>query len=157
MIGQEDPSKTEKATPKRRNKQRQEGSVAKSEEITKAMVLLSGVLALRFMMGYYHDQFTEIYQWTFREAIFLEVDKATAYALFTWSLHKIALLVLPFLLVLFFTSYMTMRLQVGKLWTLKPLKPKFSKIFSIMKGIKKLMISPDAFVKLCKKIGRAHV
>ena len=119
------------------------------------MVLLSGVLALRFMIGYYHDQFTEIYQWTFREAIFLEVNKSTAYALFTWSIQKIALLVLPFLLVLFFTSYMTMRLQVGKLWTLKPLKPKFAKMFNIMKGIKKLMISPDAFVKLGKSLLQA--
>jgi flagellar biosynthetic protein FlhB len=155
MIGQEDPSKTEKATPKRRDKQRAEGSVAKSEEITKALVLLSGVLALRFMIGYYQEQFTEIYQWTFREAMFIEVNKTTAYALFVWSIQKMALLVLPFLLVLFFTSYMTMRLQVGKLWTLKPLKPKFAKMFNIMKGLKKLMISPDAFVKLAKSLLQA--
>ena len=155
MIGQEDPSKTEKATPKRRDKQREEGSVAKSEEITKAMVLLSGVLALRFMMGYYQEQFTEIYQWTFREAIFIEINKSSAYALFAWSIKKMALLVLPFLLVLFFTSYMTMRLQVGKLWTLKPLKPKFAKLFNIMAGLKKIMISPDAFVKLAKSLLQA--
>ena len=66
-----------------------------------------------------------------------------------------AILVLPFLIVLFITSYMTMRLQVGKLWTLKPLKPKFAKMFNIMTGIKKLMISPDALVKLGKAMLQA--
>ncbi|MBI9079159.1 MAG: flagellar biosynthesis protein FlhB [Pseudodesulfovibrio sp.] len=155
MIGQEDPSKTEKATPKRRKKQRTEGNVAKGEEITKAMVLLAGVLALRFMITFYRDQFTEIYRWTFTEAIFLEVNQATAYALFTWSIQKMALLLLPFLLVLVFVSWLTMRLQVGKLWTTKPLKPKFGKIFNVMSGLKKLLISPQALIKLGKSILQA--
>jgi len=155
MIGQEDPSKTETATPKRRNKQRKDGNVAKGEEITKAMVLLAGVLALRLMIGFYQDQFTEIYRWTFTEAINLEVDKSTAYALFAWGIKKMALIVLPFLLVLAFTSFLTMRLQVGKLWTTKPLKPKFAKMFNIASGLKKLLISPDAFIKLAKSMLQA--
>ncbi len=155
MIGQEDPSKTEKATPKRRNKQREEGNVAKGEEITKTMVLLAGVLTLRFMIGFYQDQFSEIYRWTFQEALFIEIDKSTAYALFSWSIKKMALLVLPFLLVLVFVSWLTLRLQVGKLWTTKPLKPKFAKMFNIMGGLKKLLISPTAFIKLGKSILQA--
>lgn len=156
MIGQEDPSKTETATTKRRNKQREEGSVAKSTEISKALILLAGVLALRSMVGFYHDQFSEIYRWTFSEAMFLEVDKSVAYALFTWSIQKMAIIVLPFLLVLFCTSFLTMRLQVGKLWTLKPMwPPKFAQMFNLMKGIKKLMISPDALIKLGKSLLQA--
>ena len=76
MIGQEDPSKTEKATAKRRNKQREEGNVAKGQEITKVMILLSGALALRALIGFYGDQFTEIYRWTFLQAINFTVDKS---------------------------------------------------------------------------------
>ncbi|WP_272701304.1 flagellar biosynthesis protein FlhB [Desulfovibrio sp. Fe33] len=155
MIGQEDPSKTERATEKRRTKQREEGNVAKGDEITKVMVLLSGVLILRAMIGFYSEQFTEIYRWTFLEAINFTVDKPMAYTLFSWGLKKMALLVVPFMLVIAFVSFLTMRLQVGSLWTTKPLKPKFGKLFNIMRGVKKIMLSPDALIKLAKSILQA--
>ncbi|MDC0335454.1 flagellar biosynthesis protein FlhB [Pseudodesulfovibrio sp.] len=154
-FGQEDPSKTEKATKKRRGKQREEGNVPKGGEFTKVMILLAGVVTLRFLIGYYHDHFVEIYTWTFTEAISIEINKASAYAIFTWGLQKMALILLPFLLVLVFTAYAVLRLQVGKLWTLKPLKPKFGKMFNLMRGLKKLMISPQAFVKLIKSLAQA--
>jgi len=155
MIGQEDPSKTEKATPKRRNKQRKEGNVAKGEEISKVMVLLAGVLTLRAFIGYYHDQFTEIYRWTFTEGILLNVDQNVAYTLFVWGIQKMALLTVPFMVIIAFIAWLTGRLQVGRLWTMKPLQPKFSKIFNIMKGVKKLMLSPDTLIKLAKSMLQA--
>lgn len=154
-MPQQDPSKTEKATHKRRQKQRDEGNVPKGEEITKVMILLAGMFFMRFMIGFYHDQFTEIYDWTFREAIGMTINEATAVSLFTWGLKKITLLVLPLMLVLVFTAYLTLRLQVGKLWTTKPMKPKFSKIFNLMAGLKKLMLSPNALIKLVKSILQA--
>ncbi|WP_207259600.1 flagellar biosynthesis protein FlhB [Desulfovibrio sp. Huiquan2017] len=155
MIGQDDPSKTEKATSKRRDKQRGEGNVAKGQEIPKVMTLLVGVLFLRATIGFYHNQFTEIYRWTFLEAINFQLDKSMAYSLFTWGLGKLALLVVPLMLVLALMSFLSMRLQVGALWTSKPLQPKFGKLFNIANGIKKLMLSPDALLKLCKSLLQA--
>lgn len=155
MIGQEDPSKTEKASAKRRNKQRNEGNVAKGEEITKVVVLLAGLIALRSLIGFYHEQFTEIYRWTFTEAIHIQINEATTYALFTWGVSRMALLVMPLLLVLVFISWLTGRLQVGKLWTTKPLQPKFGKIFNVMSGLKKLFISPATLIKLAKSVLQA--
>ncbi|CCH47424.1 flagellar biosynthesis protein FlhB [Pseudodesulfovibrio piezophilus] len=154
-MAQQDPSKTEKATKKRRDKQREEGNVPKSAEFSKAIVLLAGVLALRFMIGFYHDQFTEIYEWTFREGVNITLNKATAYALFTWSVKKMALLVLPFLLTLVVVSYTTMRLQVGQLWSTKTMKPKFGKMFNILGALQKLFISPKTFINLGKSILQA--
>jgi len=155
MIGQEDPSKTEIATKKRRDKQREEGNVAKGQEIPKVMSLLSGLLVLRAMIGFYHDQFTEIYRWTFLEAINFQVDKPMAYALFTWGIQKMAILVVPFMIIIATVAFLTVRLQVGSLWTGKTLKPKFGKIFNVMSGIKKLMLSPDALLKLGKSLLQA--
>tara|TARA_Y100001954_G_scaffold239636_1_gene317212 strand:+ start:50918 stop:51982 length:1065 start_codon:yes stop_codon:yes gene_type:complete len=154
-MAQKDPSKTEKATDKRRNKQRKEGSVPKSQELSKTLILLAGILALRFLIGFYYEQFTEIYEWTFREAISLDVNKQVAYTLFTWGLQKISIMTLPFLLVLFVVSFTTMRMQVGKLWTLKPLKPKFSKLFNVIGGLKRLFLSPKTLVNLGKSLGQA--
>ena len=155
MIGQEDPSKTEKATQKRRDKQREEGNVAKGQEVPKVLTLLSGVLVLRFMIGFYSDQFTEIYRWTFLEAINFNVDKPMAYSLFVWGIQKMAILVVPFMVVIAFVAFISMRLQVGALWTTKPLTPKFGKLFNLMAGIKKLMLSPDALLKLAKSLLQA--
>ncbi|QGY41012.1 flagellar biosynthesis protein FlhB [Pseudodesulfovibrio cashew] len=154
-MPQKDPSKTEKATEKRRKKQREEGNVPKSEEISKVIILLAGILTLRFMIGFYYDQFSEIFRWAFQDALSIEMDKSIAYTLFTWGLQKMTYLVLPFLLVLFAVSYTTMRLQVGKLWTTKPMKPKFGKLFNITAALQKLFISPQSFIKLGKSILQA--
>jgi len=154
-MAEKDPSKTEDATTKRLNKTREDGNVAKGQEITKVMTLLAGILALRSMIGFYHDQFIEIYQWTFREAIYLTIDQPTVYALFTWSLKKMMIIVLPFLLILFFTAILVLRLQVGNLWSTKVLEPKFGKIFNVVAGLKRLMLSPDALVKLLRSIAQA--
>jgi len=155
MIGQEDPSKTEQATKKRQDKQRTEGNVAKGQELSKVMVLLAGVLTLRFMIGFYHDHLTEIFHWAFKDAIHMQVDKQSAYTLFTWGLQQMAMMVLPYMVIVAFIAWLSERLQVGSLWTAKPLKPKFSKMFNILGGIKKLMLSPDALVKLAKSILQA--
>ena len=41
-----DPSKTERATPKRRNKARREGNVPKSQEMTKTVTIVVGLLGM---------------------------------------------------------------------------------------------------------------
>ena len=52
MFGaQQDPSRTEKATPKRVNKQRSEGNVPKAPELGKAVSLLGGVVILYAWIG----------------------------------------------------------------------------------------------------------
>ena len=155
MIGQDDPSKTEKATEKRRNKQRQEGNVAKGQEVNKVMVLLAGVVAMRVMIGYYHEQFIEIYRWTFTEGLLLEVNQNTAYKLFTWGVGKMAALALPFLLFIACIAWLTGRLQVGSLWTTKAMKPNFSKMFNITGTLKKLFLSPDTLINLSKSLLQA--
>lgn len=150
-----DPSKTEKATGKRRTEQRKKGNVAKGEEITKVMVLLAGMLAIRFMINFYHDQFVEIYTWTFKDAFSIEINKSTAYSLFVWGMKKITIMVLPFMMILAATAFLVIRLQVGKLWTTETMKPKFGKIFNIMGGLQKLMFSPQTFVNLGKSMLQA--
>jgi len=151
-MPQKDPSKTEKATGKRRDKQRKEGNVPKSDEFSKAIILLFALLALRFLIGFYHDQFVEIYDWTFREAVHLEIDKSVAYSLFVWGIQKLGLIVLPFLLVLCAVAFVTLRLQVGKLWTTKNMQFKFGKLFNLSKALQKLFISQQSAVNLGKSL-----
>ncbi|NDV20599.1 flagellar biosynthesis protein FlhB [Pseudodesulfovibrio sp. JC047] len=155
MIGQDDPSKTEKASEKRREKQREDGNVAKGQEISKVMVLLAGVIAMRVMINFYHSEFIEIYRWTFTEAIYWDVDKNSAYTLFTWGIHRMAILAMPILLFVAFMAWLTGRLQVGSLWTMKPMTPKFAKMFNLVNGLKKMFLSPETVINLGKSILQA--
>jgi len=147
-----DPSKTEKATPKRLNKARRDGSVAKGEEMGKVMTLIAGVVCLRVIMGYYYEQFYEIFHWFFTKGIFTQLDKQSVYQLFQWSSQKLAAILLPLFLFIAFIAFIVLRLQVGHLWTTKVFKPKFSKMFNLMQGMKRLMFDIKTAIRLIKSM-----
>ncbi len=151
-FGQEDPSRTEKATPKQVRKQREKGNVPKGQEISKVMTLLAGLVALRFLIGWVYGQLHEVYTWFFRQGLSLDINQSTAYGLLLFCMKKVTLIVLPIMLIVAFIAFVTLRLQVGQLWTTKVFKPKFGKMFNIMKGVKKLMFSPEAFVRLARNL-----
>lgn len=147
-----DPSKTEKATPKRIRKARRDGSVAKGEEMGKIMTLIAGVICLRAIIDIYYEQFYEIFHWFFTEGIFINIDKQSVYLLFQWCSKKLAAILLPLFLFIAFIAYLVLRLQVGKLWTTKIFKPKFSKMFNLMKGLKRLMFDIKTAIRLIKSL-----
>ncbi len=154
-MAEKDPSKTEQATRKRRRKVREDGSVPKSAELGKTMVLLAGVVALRHLVTFYYDELSEIYRWFLGQGLDQEVTQDTAYRLFQWCLLKMARLMLPLMLIMAFVAWLTLRLQVGKLWTTKVMRPKFGKLFNIMAGIKRLMLSPQALVRFGRSMLQA--
>jgi flagellar biosynthetic protein FlhB len=152
-MSREDPSRTEKATPKRIKKARDEGSVAKSPEISKVVVLLAGVVALRYIGPFYFKNLTEVFQWFFTEGIRQELTQQTVYSMLLWSSAKIALMVLPVMIVIATVAYTVMRLQVGKLWVLQF---KWDRInFNILGALKNMMASPETLVRLGRDLAQA--
>jgi flagellar biosynthetic protein FlhB len=156
-MAQQDPSKTEKATPKRRRKVRDEGNVPKGAEMGKTMTLLAGVIALRYLVEFYYKELSSIFRWFLTGGMFQELTQSSTYELFLWSIQRMALLMLPLMLILAFVAWLTLRLQVGKLWSPKVFKPKFGKIFNIFAGIKRLMFSPQALVRFARSMLQAAV
>lgn len=154
-MSREDPSRTEKATSKRVKKARDEGSVAKSAEVGKVVVLLAGVIAMRYMGEFYYKNFNEIFRWFFTEGMQQPLNPQTVYSMFLWSMLKMALLVLPVGIIISIVVYAALRLQVGKLWIFKF---KWDRInLNIFKGLKQLMVSPDTLVRLGRSVGQAAV
>ncbi|WP_320170404.1 flagellar biosynthesis protein FlhB [Maridesulfovibrio sp.] len=147
-----DPSKTEKATPKRIKKARKDGSVAKGEEMGKIMTLIAGVFGLRALVDMYYNQFYEIFRWFLTKGIFTELDKNSVYTLFIWCSQKLAILLLPLFLFIAFIAFLVLRLQVGKLWTTKVFEPKFSKMFNLMAGVKRLLFDIKTLIRMGKSI-----
>lgn len=154
-MSRQDPSRTEAATPKRIKKARDEGSVPRSAEVSKVVVLLVGVVAMRYMGEYYYKNINEIFRWFFVEGVQQTLDRQTVYRMFLWSLMKIAMLVLPIMIVIAISAYAVVRLQVGKLWVFKFRWDRIN--FNIASALKQLIISPEALVRIGKSVGQAAV
>ncbi len=147
----QDPSRTEHATPKRRNKARGEGSVPKSQELPKPLTLLVGLLAVRFYLETIRDELESLMRWFFQDGFSFELTQSSVYALFQRCIQSMAVMVLPIILVIAIVAFISVRLQVGKLWSPKVFKPKF-KMFNVLAGLKKLLISKQTMVRLLKSV-----
>ena len=152
MFGkQSDPSKTEEATPKRRNKQRKEGNVAKSQELTKAMSLTAGLFGLYAWAGVISNEFSILYRHFLQNAPKYTISEQGIVDMAFWISGLLAKIVLPFLVFTAFVVFLTLRVQVGKLWTTKVFKPKFAK-FNLLKGLKNIFASSRSLLNLLKSI-----
>ncbi len=152
-----DPSKTEKATPKRRDKAREKGSVPRSQELPKLTVLMAGLLTVRFQIANLDEELREIFTVFLGQRLSFEptVDNVNA---LLWQLSgKLAIMLLPVLCVMAAVAYITQRLQVGPLWAPKVFELNFSKIFNPMGAVQKLLINPRTLLQLGKQIFMAAV
>lgn len=152
MFGkQQDPSRTENATPKRIRKQRSEGNVPKSAELGKAVSLTGGLIILTLWMGNLRNAITEIFHQFLDCSRIFEVNTENVYALAIELSIKVAYMILPILFFLAFLALVAQRLQVGKLWTTKIFKPKFAR-FNLIKGLKRLLLSPQTILRILKSL-----
>ncbi len=128
-------SKTEAPTPRRRAESRRNGQVAKSQDLTSAVLLFTGFLALNFLGPRLWQSLLDI----LRTALIQ--DSSTTLA-DLWPLAaaitvEIAKRLGPLLIILFLAVLVTLRVQVGALFTLKPLVPDLGKLNPIT-GLKRL-------------------
>jgi len=145
-----DAEKTESATPRKREKAREEGNVAKSREIPTVLILLSSLITLTLAGSWMFWNLTD-----FMHSIFLGVGTAdirveTVNTLLHIVIKKVVLILLPLLSVLIIAGIAGNLFQVGFMWSGKTLKPKLSKLNPIS-GIKKLF-SLKSLVELFKSI-----
>lgn len=154
-MSREDPSRTEKATGKRIQKARDEGSVARSGEVAKVVGLLVGAIGLRYFLPFLYKNMREVFEWFLTEGTRQTLNQQTVYRLFIYSLEKMALMTVPLMLIIALSALLAARLQVGKLWNLKWRWDRIN--FNIMGALKQLIISPDTLVRLGRSIGQALV
>ena len=152
MFGkQQDPSRTEEATPKRRNKQRQEGNVPKSQELGKAVRLTGGLIALYLWLGPMSEGIKDIFRRFLSQSWKFDPNPQDVYSLSIDLTLELCRLILPILLFLGFLALLAQRIQVGKLWTTKIFKPKWQR-FNVLKGLKQMMFSPQTVLRTIKSL-----
>jgi len=132
--------KTEKATPKKRKKTREEGQVAKSEEASTAAVLLAGFFALSIFAAGIMRGILDVFGHNshfYHYAMMDNLNHVDITRHIAWGLSRVIIIGMPMFLASMLVNIAINFLQVGWHPTAKPLRPKFSKL-NPMKGFKRI-------------------
>lgn len=148
-----DQEKTEPATPRREEKAREEGQVARSRELTTFMLLLGGVVGLWSMGAMLYDQLGLVMEqaFLFERRHALETTPMLSHALQLGQRTMLAML--PLFLLLAVVALVAPALLGGWIISAKSLKPQLSKL-NPFKGLKR-MFGVQALVELAKAIAKS--
>ncbi len=134
-----DPSKTEKATPRRRQKAREEGQVLKSQDVPIALSLILTSLILAFYLRFAFKKTMELTHYLLSQANSLNLSSFTIL-----SFKVFTICTLPPFLILLIGGILGNTVQFGFIFTPKPLIPKLSNINPIQ-GFQRIFSIKTAF------------
>ncbi|WP_456398143.1 EscU/YscU/HrcU family type III secretion system export apparatus switch protein, partial [Desulfurobacterium sp.] len=127
-----DPSKTEKATPRRRQKAREEGQVLKSQDVPIAATLLMMFLVLIFYIPFAYERLITYFRYSFSQC------SSVFYPSFFILTGKIFLiLTLVVMIPLLISGIASNILQFGFIFSAKAIQPKLDMINPV-KGLGRL-------------------
>ncbi|NLL69636.1 MAG: flagellar biosynthesis protein FlhB [Epulopiscium sp.] len=144
--------KTEKATPRKREKAREEGQIAKSTEVNTAFLLVSMFLGIKIFSPYVYDQLLQLFRYTYQmfsmREDFYQEDYMGRWGAYLFQ--KTVFILGPFLIIALLAGITANFLQVGWHPTWKPLQPKWNRL-SPLQGFKRLF-SKRALMEFMKSI-----
>jgi flagellar biosynthetic protein FlhB len=147
--------KTEEATPKRKRDAREEGNVAKGKEISQAFTLLASFMFLYFLMQQIFFGVLEQIQYYFKNLIIEPFTINMAFNILYDAFFSVVETIYPIMIVTAAAGILVNFLQVGALFTTKPLVPDLKKVDPI-KGAKNIF-SLKGFVELLKSLFKLAV
>ena len=120
--------KTEEATAKRKGEARQKGQVAKSMEVNSVFIILAAFFTLKIIGSYIYDELTRYMQFSFSNVVMADITIKSIQEIFFGFAIVFFKTALPVMFVILIVSLTINFIQVGFLFSLEPLTPKFSKI-----------------------------
>ena len=149
-MADSDQERTEQATGKRRSDFREKGEVAQSKEVHTAALMTGTLLLWTFYAPLFWRTLTSILSQLWSLASEFEVTPLSVVMLFGQLLQQIGLLLAPIMLMTLIIGFASSYLQVGWIFTTKPLEPNFSKINPVT-GMSKL-ISKRSIIEVIKSL-----
>lgn len=148
--------KTEKATPKKRQDLRKKGQVMQSREVTANFILLIVFLSFRVLGNYLYREMKIVFNFFMSESAAYNLsDPNEIMRVLTFAAIEIAKMAAPFFIIAVVVGILGSYVQIGFLFTLEPIKPKFSNI-SPLKGLKRLFSARSLF-ELVKSIAKVII
>ncbi|MAG13899.1 MAG: flagellar biosynthesis protein FlhB [Spirochaetales bacterium] len=147
----EDEGRTEEPTEQKIRKAREEGKVAKSAELTSAIVLLFPIIALGILGSYILATFLEMMRFflSLSTEIDIQRDARIIPAFFRFFMR----ITVPIFVVAFISALLGNILQVGFLFSAKPITPDLSRVLPRFgRFFKRALFSGEAAFNLGKSI-----
>jgi len=147
--------KSEKPTAKKRSDARKDGTVAKSTEVNSALILLLGILLLRITGPAMLLEIQNFIRHCIEFTGSPEMSDVRLFSIARESVIFLIKIILPFAGTIMLAGLLANILQIGLMFTTKPLIPKFSKI-NPLKGLKQ-KFSMKTVVELVKNLLKVSV
>lgn len=149
-MAEDKDARTEQPTARRRTEARAGGQIAKSQDLTAAVLLVGGLVTLRFLGPGIWARMLAMY----RTALSGDgaADRDQMIPLATASAVEMFRMLAPFMALLLLITLIALYSQVGLLLTLKPLTPNLKKLNPIT-GIGRI-VSPRSLVMLVTNLAK---
>ncbi len=152
----EDEGRTEEPSEHKIQEAREEGKVAKSQDVTSAVVLLFSVIALWIASEYLYGRMLDMVRFYFASAA--EIDITTDTTAYNAFFGFFIPLTLPVIVVAFIAAFLGNVVQVGFLFTTKPITPDFNKAApKIGKWFERSFASVEALYNFFKSLGKVVI
>lgn len=148
----DDQEKTEEPSSKKIEDARKEGNVPKSQDTNSFVTLIVALGAFLGLLSWIESRLVYLYHY-YNSLIGLPIDKESAFQISLVTLREIVFTVIPLALAVAIAGLVAGFMQIGFIFTTKPLMPDFSKLDPI-KGLKNLFSLKKAVetVKIVLKV-----
>lgn len=145
--------KTEQPTDKRLRDARRKGQVAKSQDLTSALLLLSAVIVLWLAGGYAANLLRTTMRDQISNAASFQgnLDRAAAVAAISGGAKVMAMVLMPLFVTLFTLAALVGYLQVGSIFSFESIKPDLKKL-NPAEAFKQKFFKSKPYIELLKTI-----
>ena len=151
MAEQDGQEKTEQASGKKLEDARQEGKVAKSQELNSFAIFSIGLIVLYISQSFISSQFSSMSTFVFSSLDSLDLNSGLIQGYFFDGAIFFFITLAPLVLALIAAAFAVSIAQVGFRVTPKSIMPKFDK-FNIVSGVKRIFFSTSSLVELLKSL-----
>jgi flagellar biosynthetic protein FlhB len=152
----EEEGRTEEPTEHKIQEAREEGKVAKSQDVSSSVVLLFSILALWITSEYLYNRMLDMVRFYYASAA--QIDITTDTTAFNAFYGFFVPLTLPVISVAFIAAFLGNVVQVGFLFTTKPITPDFNKASpKIGKWFERSFASTEALYNFFKSLGKVII
>jgi len=150
MVDTPGQERTELATPRRRQKARERGNVARSMEVSSVVVFSAGILGLHFQGPHIAREAERLFLSVVSSLPKLDITTAWVGPMAHSVSRTLAITILPFAGLVAAAGIAAQLSQVGPMFTLEPLKPQWERI-SPLQGMKRIF-SKRSVVEAAKSL-----
>ena len=148
-MGNDAAERTESATPRRRQKEREKGNVAKSRDMDAALVMVAGIALLAVFSKFMGHRILNMMRETFSNLKVADIDVTNILGITLPYFRELAIILLPFFVLLVIWD-------VGQVFAVEKIKPKFSNLSPkrMLQNAKRMFspFEPRTLVELAKSV-----